>query len=160
MCIFADMMAPIAYSWSARMDGYYILEQHGDGSECYDLATAKAKCQAAVDCWAIATKSNVCGGKYRVSHGAGARAVYYGDWKSYNLWAYKLDRTYAKRTFALYRVVDVLVVVWMLIFFLLRFNGFIPCWLDEQTISYRSQLECSLGRQVHSRAAWCRERVL
>jgi len=78
--------------WSSRRDGYYIKEQHGKTNECYDLETAKFKCERAPDCHGIATQSNVCGGKYRVTHGAKATLVHYANWKPYNLWAYTLKR--------------------------------------------------------------------
>ena len=52
-------------TWSGRKNGYYIKEQHLATNECYDFATAKAKCEAAPDCHGIATQNNVCGGKYR-----------------------------------------------------------------------------------------------
>ncbi len=65
-------------TWSGRLNGMYIKEGHGNGNECYDFQTAINKCEAAIDCHGIATQSNVCGGKYRVSHGAGAALLYYG----------------------------------------------------------------------------------
>jgi len=76
-------------TWSSRKNGIYIQEQHGKTNECYNFATAKLKCQAAGDCHAIATQSNVCGGKYRVTHG-GPTEKKYGNWKAYNLWSYTL----------------------------------------------------------------------
>ena len=46
------------------------MEGHGSTNECYTtLKEAKAKCLAASDCYAIATQTNICGGKFRVSHG-------------------------------------------------------------------------------------------
>jgi hypothetical protein len=83
--------------WSSRLDGMYIKEGHGRTDECYDYETARLKCETAIDCWGIATQSNVCGGKYRVSHGAGAATLYYSDWNTYNLWAYTYTRTFSKR---------------------------------------------------------------
>merc|ERR1712096_594085 len=40
-----------------------------------------------------ATQSNVCGGKYRVSHGSAATLKHYSNWQAYNLGAYTLDRS-------------------------------------------------------------------
>ena len=68
--------------------GYYVLEGHGTIAECYDtLQEAKEKCMTFQDCHAIATQSNVCEGKFRVSHG-GPTFIYYTDWKSYSLMAW------------------------------------------------------------------------
>lgn len=77
--------------WSSRLNGKYVRQQHGKTNECYSFAVAKAKCAAASDCGAIATQSNVCGGKYRVTHG-GPTLVYYSHWKRYNLWAYTFSK--------------------------------------------------------------------
>ena len=58
-----------------QKDGYYVEEGlqealKGDEDECYGtLQEAKDKCIASKDCHAIATQDNVCGGKYRASHG-------------------------------------------------------------------------------------------
>ena len=53
-----------------QKDGYFVREGHLATDECYDtLQEAKENCIASKDCHAIATQSNVCGGKYRVSHG-------------------------------------------------------------------------------------------
>lgn len=80
--------------WSSKLEGKYIQEQHGKTNECYaSIDTAKAKCQAASDCHGIATQSNVCNGKYRVSHGTTATLLTYANWKPYNLWAWTLDRS-------------------------------------------------------------------
>ena len=79
--------------WSARLDGKYIQEQHGYTDGCYDFDTAKATCEASNDCHGIVTQSNVCSGKYRVSHGSTATVLHHGNWASYNLWAYTLDRS-------------------------------------------------------------------
>jgi hypothetical protein len=79
------------FEWSGRKNGTYLHEQHGRTNECYDFATAKSKCEKAADCHAIATQSNVCGGKYRVTHG-GPTLRHYNNWKPYNLWAYTLKR--------------------------------------------------------------------
>jgi len=84
-------------TWSSRKNGYYIKEQHGKTNECYDFNTAKSKCEATPDCHGIATQKNVCGGKYRVTHGATATLVYYANWKAYNLWAYTLKRAGPKQ---------------------------------------------------------------
>ena len=88
-------LPPVSGScWSSRLNGKYIQEQHGKNTnECYDFNTAKAKCEAANDCHGIATQSNVCSGKYRVTHGSTATLKTYSDWASYNLWAYTLDRS-------------------------------------------------------------------
>lgn len=61
-----------ALCWSDRLNGKYIQEQHGQTNECYDFQTAKQKCEESVDCHGIATQSNTCGGKYRVTHGSTA----------------------------------------------------------------------------------------
>ena len=54
-------------------------------TECYDTwQLAKVNCMAVQDCHAITTQSNVCGGKYRVSHG-GPTLIYYSDGGSFNL---------------------------------------------------------------------------
>ena len=91
-----DCFALIDHCWSNRLEGKYISEQHGASNECYDFATAKEKCAKAGDCHGIATQSNVCGGKYRVTHGTTASLRHYGNWAAYNLWAYTLDRGCAK----------------------------------------------------------------
>merc|ERR1712072_929223 len=73
------------YSWSKK-NGIYIGEQHGKTNECYkDLKEAKSKCEAA----------NVCGGKYRVTHG-GPTQHKYGNWKPYKLHSYILNRNSKK----------------------------------------------------------------
>jgi len=87
-----DRKAWLGACWSARRNGYWILEQHGKQNECYSFAVAKQKCLAAGDCHGIATQKNFCGGKYRVTHGRKATLKYYKDWKRFNLWAYTLDR--------------------------------------------------------------------
>ena len=81
------------WCWSSRLDGKYIKEQHLSTAECYDFETAKAKCQEATDCHGIATQSDVCSGKYRVSHGSTATLETISDWKKVDLWAYTLDRS-------------------------------------------------------------------
>ena len=71
-------------AWTQK-DGYFVLEGHGDGTECYgDLNNAKSKCMAAEDCHAIAAQSNICGGQYRVTHG-GPTFKYWKAWQSVNL---------------------------------------------------------------------------
>ena len=74
--------------WEQR-NGYYVQEGHGQVNECYDtLETAKRFCLSAGDCKAIATQSNICSGKYRVTHGD-PTFISYGAWKQYNLKAYE-----------------------------------------------------------------------
>ena len=70
-------------------------EGHSTTDECYDtLKEAKENCIASRDCHAIATQSNVCGGKYRVSHGgptfitASSLGI---DWTSFNLRAWEYE---------------------------------------------------------------------
>ena len=79
--------------WSGRLHGKYINEQHGANDECFDFDTAKQKCEEATDCHGIATQSNICSGKYRVTHGSTATLVAFPNWASFNLWAYTLDRS-------------------------------------------------------------------
>ena len=80
-------------AWESKLEGKYIMEQHGSTNECYStLEEAKTKCEQASDCHGIATQSNVCNGKYRITHGITATLVHYNDWKSINLWAYTVDR--------------------------------------------------------------------
>ena len=74
--------------WKQR-NGDYVKEGHGEVDECYPtLDEAKTKCIAAGDCKAIATQSNVCDGKFRVSHG-GPTFVEYENWQSINLKSYE-----------------------------------------------------------------------
>ena len=55
-------------------------EGHLATDECYDtLQEAKENCIASKDCHAIATQRNVCGGKYRVSHG-GPTFIRWPNW--------------------------------------------------------------------------------
>merc|ERR1719510_2654541 len=70
-------------TWKLK-NGYYVRQQHGKTNECYSEAVAKQKCEAAQDCKAIATQSNVCGGKWRVTHG-GPTFAYYRHWRHYRL---------------------------------------------------------------------------
>merc|ERR1719510_1408404 len=70
-------------TWKLK-NGYYVLQQHGKTNECYSETVAKQKCQAARDCKAIATQSNVCGGEWRVTHG-GPTFTYYRHWRHYRL---------------------------------------------------------------------------
>lgn len=81
--------------WSERLVGKFIWQQHGQTNECYEFQTAKTLCEKASDCYGIATQSNVCGGKYRVTHSTIGRATLYtwSTWQQYNLWAYTLDRS-------------------------------------------------------------------
>ena len=72
-----------------KMNGRYVVEGHGQVTECYPtLEEAQAKCIAASDCKAIATQSNVCAGKFRVTHG-GPTFKSFEYWKYYNLYAYE-----------------------------------------------------------------------
>ena len=83
-----------AFCWSSRLEGKYIQEQHFTNSgECYGFEQAKAMCEKASDCYGIATQSNFCGGLYRVTHGTQATLIDYANWRSYNIWAYTLDRS-------------------------------------------------------------------
>merc|ERR1719412_3270359 len=86
-------ICPASGCWSGKLEGKYIKEQHGATNECYDFEQAKRKCEQASDCHGIATQSNVCSGKYRVTHGSTATLLTYGNWKAYNLWAYTFERT-------------------------------------------------------------------
>merc|ERR1712072_1069833 len=78
-------------AWGKRLNGIYIAQQHGKTNECYSFRVAKRKCEAAKDCHAIATQSNVCRGKYRVTHG-GPTKKFYRNWRPYRLHAYMLNR--------------------------------------------------------------------
>jgi len=83
--IFPENTSPC---WSLK-NGYYVTNGHGQTDECYEtFDEAKLKCLAAGDCKAIATQSNVCSGKFRVSHGIPAFR-YWSHWKSLNLKAYE-----------------------------------------------------------------------
>lgn len=77
--------------WSKRIDGDYVLEQQGATNECYSFDVARQHCEAAMDCFAVATQSNICGGLYRVTYG-GPTLKPYADWKTLKLGSYKLDR--------------------------------------------------------------------
>jgi len=76
-----------------RKDGTYIREQHGNGHGC--IADRELAMKACLDkggsCAAIASQSNVCGGKYRIPIG-GPHKLYYGHWKPYNLHSYVLAK--------------------------------------------------------------------
>ena len=84
-----------ASCWSGRLDGRYVQEGHfaafKTDPDCYDLQTAKRKCEEAADCGAIATQSTICGGKYRVTHG-GPTLKTYSNWQRANMWAYTVDK--------------------------------------------------------------------
>ena len=72
-----------------QKDGYYVEEGHTTVDECYDtLQEAKEKCIDSQDCHAIATQNNVCGGKYRVSHG-GPTWGYSENWVQHQLRAWE-----------------------------------------------------------------------
>ena len=81
-------MAGCKGKWSNAKPGYYIKEQHGSTSECYDLPTAKLYCERSSDCHGIATQSNICNGKYRVSHGSTATLLPYANHAKYNMHVY------------------------------------------------------------------------
>ena len=67
--MFIPSNANLGCTWIQK-DGYFVEEGHTKADECYNtLKEAKEKCIASQDCHAIATQTNVCGGKYRVSHG-------------------------------------------------------------------------------------------
>ena len=70
-----------------QKDGYYVSEGHHDETkECYgNFDEAKSKCMAAGDCHAIAYQSNVCGGKYRVTHGGPTFKWWSSKWKMFNM---------------------------------------------------------------------------
>jgi len=83
--IFPENTSPC---WSL-MNGYYVTNGHGQTDECYETFTeAKLKCLAAGDCRAIATQSNICSGKFRVTHGIPAFR-FWSHWKSLNLKTYE-----------------------------------------------------------------------
>ena len=72
-----------------QKDGYYVEEGHTTVDECYDtLQEAKEKCIDSQDCHAIATQNNVCGGKYRVSHG-GPTWGYSENWVNHQIRAWE-----------------------------------------------------------------------
>ena len=74
--------------WKQR-NGYFVQEGHEQINECYPtLVEAQSNCIAADDCKAIATQSNVCAGKFRVTHG-GPTYVSYRYWQYYDLKAYE-----------------------------------------------------------------------
>ena len=70
--------------------------KEGDTSEheCHDLGTAAALCEAASDCYAVATQDSVCGDLYRVTH-SGADFVSHdtSPLHAYYVEAYVLDRS-------------------------------------------------------------------
>jgi len=83
--IFSENTSPC---WSLK-NGFYVTNGHGQTDECYETFTeAKLKCLAAGDCKAIATQSNICSGKFRVTHGIPA-FKWWSNWKSLNLKAYE-----------------------------------------------------------------------
>ena len=74
--------------WKQR-NGYFVQEGHEQVNECYPtLVEAQSNCIPADDCKAIATQSNVCAGKFRVTHG-GPTFVWNEYWQPYNLKAYE-----------------------------------------------------------------------
>ena len=77
-----------------RHDGYYVTEQLDDPAlhECHDFAWAKAKCAQASDCFAITSQADICGGRYRVTHGGPTFKYFAGDAQAFNLHAYAVDR--------------------------------------------------------------------
>ena len=75
--------------WKERK-GDYVQEGHSQAKECYaTLEEAKSKCLAAGDCKAIATQSNKCNGKFRVTHG-GPTFRKWENWRPLNLRSYEL----------------------------------------------------------------------
>ena len=78
-----------------QKDGYFVREGHLATDECYDtLQEAKENCIASKDCHAIATQRNVCGGKYRVSHGGPsfvAASAIGIDWTTLNMRAWEYE---------------------------------------------------------------------
>jgi len=98
--IFPENTSPC---WSLK-NGYYVTNGHGQTDECYETFTeAKLRCIAAGDCKAIATQSNICSGKFRVTHGIPAFR-WWSHWKSLNLKTYE----YTCRTVAVPEFHDVL----------------------------------------------------
>merc|ERR1711998_339714 len=83
------------FTWSARLNGRYVREQHGATNECYDFQTAKRRCEAAPDCSSIARQTSVCGGRYRVTH-MGPTLVPYQNWQPHGIWSYRLTRNCAQ----------------------------------------------------------------
>ena len=58
-----------AACWKQR-DGDYVKEGHGEENDCYaTFEEAKERCYVAGDCMAIAVQNNICGGKFRITHG-------------------------------------------------------------------------------------------
>lgn len=60
---------------------------------CYEMETAMEKCAQTSDCGAIAQQNNICGGKYRVSHGGPTIKSYTPDDKTGPLHIYLLNRS-------------------------------------------------------------------
>ena len=89
----ASASSASAHCWSAKKDGWYVEEQHGQSNECYaTIEEAKNQCQEASDCGAITTQTNVCDGTYRVTHG-GPTFKYNGPSTStFHLWSFELNR--------------------------------------------------------------------
>ena len=82
----------IIYNFSEcwkQKTGYYVQEGHGETNECFaTLEEAKIKCIAAGDCRAIARQSNVCGGKFRITHG-GPTFIKFANWKNTGMRAFE-----------------------------------------------------------------------
>jgi hypothetical protein len=69
-----------ACQWT-KVEDHYVLEGHMGSAydgECYDFEQAIETCIASPDCRAISSQSNVCGGRYRVTHG-GPTLTFYPD---------------------------------------------------------------------------------
>lgn len=67
------------YTWIEKR-GVYVKEGQGQSKNCArDLDSAKRQCERAPDCMAVASQSNVCGGKYRVTHGGPTLMIYIGQ---------------------------------------------------------------------------------
>jgi len=74
--------------WEQR-NGTYVKEGHGQENECYaTFEEATAKCVAAGDCKAIATQNDICGGKFRITHGD-PTFIKFENWKPYAMIAYE-----------------------------------------------------------------------
>jgi hypothetical protein len=81
-----------------KKDGFYIKEEHGEATYCYeDLEEAKQICALDGSCGGIATQSNICEGKFRVAHG-GPTFVYLPAWDQYNLYSFEQNCDGCKTT--------------------------------------------------------------
>lgn len=93
---------PLASVCWVQKDGYYVnegwaLARYVLRYTCKPtLEEAKIACHASRNCHAIATQSNVCGGRYRVTHG-GPTFLKWGNWAYYNLRSWQLDESCSKK---------------------------------------------------------------